>query len=183
MSLQDITGKPEGELTTSVKAAVRFSLSNAWLAYCQALNLDIADVQALAAQGSVVAAHHRLLRLIAGTGTGASRPTQPLSRPFACGPQQLPVDQGDAQCPVLPDAVVAAPTLSAASGVPTAGLAATASAAALRALPVSPAGKSRRFRPLVRSRLLLVPSLSAPRISMQFFVLKQVCGGTSNAAA
>ena len=45
----------------------------------QALNLDIADVQAQAAQGSVVEAHHLLLRLIADTGTGASRPTQPSS--------------------------------------------------------------------------------------------------------
>lgn len=183
MSLQDITGKPSSEVITPVKASPLYRLSDAWLAYCQALNLDTADVQAQAAQGSVVEAHHLLLRLIAGTGTGASRPTQPLSAPFVSAPQPWRSGQGGAQCPVLPGAVAAALAQLAASGVPTADLVGAAGAAALRALPVSQAGKSRRFRPLVRSRLLLVPSFNAPRISMQVFVLNRILGGTSNGNA
>lgn len=160
-----------------------YSLSNAWLAYCQALTVQVSDVQELAAQGSVVEAYRRLSERLAGTGTGASRAVRPQAAPFA---RVAPVARsgqavGRQTAGLL--AAVAASSQSAASGVPTAGLAGAAGAVALRALPVSQAGKSRRFRPLVRSRLLLVPSVDAPRISIRIFVLKTVQGGSSNAAA
>ena len=157
-----------------------YCLSEAWSARCQALSLNVSDVEALAAQGSVVEAHRHLLRLIAGTGIGASQTTHLWTAPFVCGPRPLPSGQGAGLCQERPGAAADAPTRSAPNDVPTAGLAAAAGVAVQRGQLVSPAGKFRRFRPLVRPRLLMARSVSVPRISMQVFVWNAAAGGASN---
>lgn len=160
-----------------------YSLSHEWLAYCKALTVQVLDVQELAAQGSVVEAYRRLSERLAGTGTGASHAARPQAEPFVRVAPVATSGQAVGQQTAKLLAAVAASSQSAASGAPTAGLEGAAGAAALRALPVSQVRKSRRFRPLIRSRLLLVPSFNAPRISIQIFVLKPVWGGPSNATA
>ena len=183
MSLQDITGKREGELTTSVNATVLYSLSHEWLAYCQALTVQVSDVQELAAQGSVVEAFRHLSERLAGIDRRATAAVRPAGAPFVLVVPVATSGPSAELSPAMRGAAAAAPAQSAPSDVPTAALAGAAGAAEQRALPVSPAGKSRGFRALVRSRFVLVPSVDAPRISMRIFVLKQVSGGSSNATA
>ncbi|MPS96252.1 hypothetical protein [Comamonas sp.] len=157
-----------------------YRLSDAWLAYCHALTVPVADVQELAALGSVLEAFRHLSKHLAGKGTGAIGAQRPLTPPFVAVAQVGASVPAAEQSPATQAGVVALPSPSAASGVPTADFEAAAVAFALRALPVSQAGKSRRFRPLVRSRLLLVPSVYASRISMRIFVLNKLLGGASN---
>ena len=183
MSLQDITGKPEVNLSSSCKAPVLYRLSDAWQDYCQALKVQVSDVEALAAQGEILEAFPLLSKRLAGIDRRATAVVRPASAPFV---RLVPVATSGPSAelsPAMRGAAAAAPAQSAPSDVPTAALAGAAGAVALRALPVSQAGKSRRFRALVRSRFVLVPSVDAPRISMRIFVLKQVSGGSSNATA
>ena len=183
MSQQDITGKFRPDLGSATKGVVLYRLSDAWLAYCQTLTLQVADVQELAAQGAVVGAYLRLSERLAGTGTGATAAAQLQGAPFV---RVAPVATSAPAAGLLQAALlgaVAASSRSVASGAPTADLEAVAVAFALRALPVSQARKSLRFRPLVRSRLLLVPSVNVPLTSMQIFVLNKARGGTSNGRA
>ncbi|WP_152668617.1 hypothetical protein [Comamonas sp. E6] len=183
MSQQDITGKTRADLASPGKVLVLYRLSDTWLAHCQAIKVPFADVQELAAQGAVVGAYLRLSERLAGTGTGATAAALPPGVPFV---RVAPVATSAPVAGLLQAALLAAvvsSSQSAPSGAPKAGLEAAAVAFAQRALPVFQAGKSRRFRPLVRSRLLLVASVSVPRTSMQIFVLNQALGGTSNGCA
>lgn len=164
MSQHIITGKTEAESMTSVTAPVLYRLSDAWQAHCHALNLEVSDVVALAAQGSVGEAHHRLLRLIAGTNTDASQTTQPSTAPFVSVPRPSPAGPVGGQSPAQHGAAAGAPPLSAASGAPTAGLEAAALSLVLRGQPASAAGKFRRFRPLVPSRFVVLPRLQQTRL-------------------
>ena len=160
-----------------------YSLSHEWLAYCQALTVQVSDVQELAAQGSVVEAFRHLSEHLAGIDRRATPAVRPASAPFVLVAPVATSGPSAEPSPATLGAAAALSSQSVASGVPTAALAGAAGAAARRALPVSPAGKSRRFRALVRSRLVLVPSVDAPRISKRIFVLKTVLGGSSNATA
>lgn len=177
MSLQDITGKPEGELTTSVKATVLYSLSDAWLAYCQALKVQVSDVQALAAQGGILEAFPLLSERLAGIDIHATAPLRPASAPFVRVAPVATSGSSAERLPVTLDEAAALSSLLAASGVPTADLAKAAGGLALRGQSVSVSRTGRRFRPLVRSRLLLARSFKAPSVSMQIFVLNRVLGG------
>lgn len=160
-----------------------YRLSDSWLAYCQALTVPVADVQELAAQGSVVEAFRHLSEHLAGKGTGAIGAQRPLTPPFVPAAQVGASVPAAELSPATPSGAIASPSPLTASGAPIADFEAAVVAYVLRALPLSQAGKSRRFRPLVRSRLLLVPSVGVPRTSMQIFVLNQALGGTSNARA
>lgn len=159
MSQHIITGKQGAKSVAGVTAPVLYRLSDVWQSYCQALNLEVSGVEALAAQGSVVEAHHRLRRLIAGTDTGASQTTQPLTAPFVSVPQPWQFGQGGAQHHAQRGAAAGAPARSAASGVPTAGLAAAAGALARRGRQVFVVTKYQRFRPLVPSKVVSVRRL------------------------
>ena len=147
-----------------------YSLSNAWLAYCQALKVQVSDVLELAAQGSVVEAYRLLQERLAGTGTGAIGVARPQGAPFAPAFPVATSGQDAGPQPAMQDAATGVPAPSAPNGVPTAGFAAAAGAAVLRGQSVSASKTVRRFRPLVRSQMLMVRSLSAPHVSMQVFV-------------
>lgn len=183
MSQQDITGKTRADLASPGKVLVLYRLSDTWLAHCQAIKVPFADVQELAAQGAVVGAYLRLSERLAGTGTGAIGAQRPLTPPFVPAVQVGASAPAAELSPATPSGAIASPSPLTASGAPIADFEAAVVAYVLRALPVSQAGKSRRFRPLVRSRLLLVASVSVPRTSMQIFVLNQALGGTSNGCA
>lgn len=183
MSLQDITGKPEVNLSSSFKAPVLYRLSDAWQGYCQALKVQVSDVEVLAAQGEILEAFPLLSKRLTGIDRRATAAVRPASAPFVrlepvatSGPsaELSPATQGEA---------AALSSQSTASGVPTAGLARAAGGLALRGQSVSASKTGRRFRPLVRSRFSLVSSVRASRISMQFFVLNHVLGGASNGHA
>ena len=160
-----------------------YSLSDAWHAYCQALTVLVSDVQELAAQGAVVEAYLRLSERLTGTSIDASRFVRPATAPFVRVAPGATSGQGAAPLTTALAGASDAPAQSAASGVPTVGLAGAAGGLALRGQSVSASKTVRRFRPLVRSRLLLARSFKAPSVSMQIFVLNRVLGGTSNGHA
>ncbi len=162
---------------------MRYSLSSAWLTYCHALTVPVSAVLALAGQGRVLEAHHRLQQRLAGLGTGATTVARPRSAPFVLVAATGPSDPAAEQSPAMRDEAAGVPALSAPSGAPTTDRARVAALLAQLGLPVFPAKKVRRFRPLVRSRLLPVASVSVPSISVQVFILKTILGGTSNATA
>lgn len=161
---------------------LNYRLSDAWVAYCHALKVPVSAVQALAGQGRILAAFHRLQRRLADLGTGATTVARPLSHPFELLGVIGTSGPAAGQQPALQDVAAGAPALSAPSGETTAERAAAATAPAPRGAPASPAKKVRRFRPLVRSRLLVAASVRAPRLSVQIFVWNPVLGGPSNAA-
>ena len=109
-----------------------YRLSDSWLAYCQALTVPVADVQELAAQGSVVEAYRRLSERLAGTGTGANHAERPQAAPFVRVAPVATSGQAVGLQTATLLAAVAASSQSAASGVPIAGLAGAAGAVALR---------------------------------------------------
>lgn len=159
-----------------------FRLSAAWVAYCHVLKVPVSAVQALAGQGQILEAYHRLQRRLADLGTGATTVARPQSAPFELVGATGPSAAGAEQQPAVQDEAAGAPALSAPSGAPIADRATAAAALALLGVPAFPAKKVRRFRPLVRSRLLVAASVRAPRISVQVFVWNPVLGGPSNAA-
>ena len=82
MSLQDITGKPEVNLSSSFKAPVLYRLSDAWQGYCQALKVQVSDVEVLAAQGEILEAFPLLSKRLAGIDRRATAVVRPASAPF-----------------------------------------------------------------------------------------------------
>lgn len=161
---------------------LNYRLSDAWVAYCHALTVPVSAVQALAGRGRVLEAYHRLQQRLADLGTGATTVARPRSAPFVLVAATGPSDPAAGQQPAMRCEAAGAPALSAPSGAPTADRAVAAAALALLGVPVFPAKKVRRFRPLVRSRLLVAASVRAPRLSVQIFVWNPVLGGPSNAA-
>lgn len=162
---------------------ILYSLSDAWLAYCQALKVQVSDVLELAAQGSVVEAYRHLSERLAGTGIDASRTARPQGAPFVVVAPAPTSAQGAAPLTAALTSASGALAQSAASGVPTTGFAVAAGGLALRGQSVSASKTGRRFRPLVRSSSLLARSVKAPSVSMQIFVLNRILGGTSNGHA
>ena len=158
-------------LVSDLGEAVFYRLSDAWLAYCQALKVQVSDVLELAGQGSLVEAYRHLSERLAGTGTDASRTARPQGAPFVVVAPVPTSAQGAAPLTVGQAEASGAPAQSTASGVPTAGFALAAGGLALRGQSVSASKTGRRFRPLVRSSSLLARSFKAPSISMQIFVL------------
>lgn len=183
MSQQDITGKSQADRASAGRGIVLYRLSDAWQSYCQAIKVQISDVEVLAAQGEILEAFPLLSKRLAGIDRRATAVVRPASAPFV---RLVPVATSGPSAELSPatqDAAAALSSQSTVNGVPTAGLARAAGGLALRGQSVSASKTGRRFRPLVRSRFSLASSVRASRISMQFFVLKQVCGGTSDAAS
>ena len=183
MSQQDITGKSQGDRALAGRGLVLYRLSDAWQGYCQALKVQVSDVEVLAAQGEILEAFPLLSKRLAGIDRRATAAVRPASAPFV---RLAPVATSGPSAELSPATQGAAAALSfpsTASGVPTAGLVGAAGGLALRGQSVSASKTGRRFRPLVRSRFSLVSSVLASRISMQFFVLNSVLGGASNGHA
>lgn len=155
MSQHIITGKQGANMLKGVPDPVRYRLSGAWITYCQALKVQVSDVEELAAQGEILEAFPLLSIRLAGTGTGATAAARPASAPFV---RVAPVATSGLTAGLLPamqGGEAALPFQSAASDAPTTGLEAVAPSLVLRDRPAYAAKKFRRFRPLVPPRVVL----------------------------
>ncbi|EED67939.1 hypothetical protein CtesDRAFT_PD2885 [Comamonas testosteroni KF-1] len=183
MSQQDITGKSQADRALSGRGLVLYRLSDTWQDYCQALKVQVSDVEALAAQGEILEAFPLLSKRLAGIDRRATAAVRPASAPFVRLEPVATSGPSAELSPATQGAGAALSSQSTANGVPIAGLARAAGGLALHGQSVSASKTGRRFRPLVRSRFSLVSSVRASRISMQFFVLNHVLGGASNGHA